>query len=133
MVNYKIIIRNNLVEKILNLVSLVKMPNHVKSFVIKSFHFHAPLYFLLLVILLEYQYALYCIFFMLIIFMMFLFLDGCILSIVEYKLDNNKYVNIIDPILHLFEIETTNLNRYYGTIITLIVYFIVVIYILVSK
>lgn len=117
--------RRELTYLILEYINYYNMPYHVIEFVIKSFHFqHIFLsYFSLLFLP---KTAFINIFWTsLSLFLLFFYLDGCVLSNVEYKLCKNKkkFINIIDPLLYVFGKEINTNNRYFYTLYFALVYF----------
>ena len=117
--------RRELTFFIMEYINYYKMPHHVIEFVIKSFHFqHIFLSFVSLLILPKSAFI--NIFFAsLTLFILFFYLDGCVLSNVEYKLCKNKkrFINIIDPFLYIFGKEINTNNRYFYTLYFSLLYF----------
>ena len=117
--------RRDLTYLILEYINYYNMPHHVIEFVIKSFHFqHIFLsYFSLLFLP---KAAFINVFWTsLFLFSLFFYLDGCVLSNVEYKLCRNKkkFINIIDPLLYVLGKEINTNNRYFYTLYFALVYF----------
>ena len=117
--------RRDLTYLILEYINYYNMPHHVIEFVIKSFHFqHIFLsYFSLLFLP---KTAFINVFWAsLILFILFFYLDGCVLSNVEYKLCKNKkkFINIIDPLLYVLGKEINTNNRYFYTLYFALIYF----------
>jgi hypothetical protein len=117
--------RRELTYLILEYINYYNMPHNVIEFVIKSFHFqHIFLsYFSLLFLP---KTAFINVFWVsLILFLLFFYLDGCVLSNVEYKLCKNKkqFINIIDPLLYVLGKEINITNRYFYTLYFALVYF----------
>mgnify|MGYP003999060667 FL=1 len=117
--------RRDLSYLILEYINYYNMPHHVIEFVIKSFHFqHIFLsYFSLLFLP---KTAFINVFWTsLLLFLLFFYLDGCVLSNVEYKLCKNKkkFINIIDPLLYVLGKKTNTNNRYFYTLYFALVYF----------
>jgi len=117
--------RRDLTYLILEYINYYNMPHHVIEFVIKSFHFqHIFLsYFSLLFLP---KTAFINVFWTsLLLFLLFFYLDGCVLSNVEYKLCKNKkkFINIIDPLLYVLGKKTNTNNRYFYTLYFALVYF----------
>ena len=117
--------RRDLTHLILEYINYYNMPHHVIEFVIKSFHFqHIFLsYFSLLFLP---KIAFINVFLAsLFLFLLFFYLDGCVLSNVEYKLCKNKkkFINIIDPLLYVLGKEINTNNRYFYTLYFALVYF----------
>ena len=117
--------RRDLTYIILEYINYYNMPHHVIEFVIKSFHFqHIFLsYFSLLFLP---KIAFINVFWVsLFLFLLFFYLDGCVLSNVEYKLCKNKkkFINIIDPLLYVLGKQINTNNRYFYTLYFALVYF----------
>ena len=117
--------RRELTYLILEYINYYNMPYHVIEFVIKSFHFqHIFLsYFSLLFLP---KTAFINVFWAsLFLFLLFFYLDGCVLSNVEYKLCKNKkkFINIIDPLLYVLGKEINTNNRYFYTLYFALMYF----------
>lgn len=117
--------RRDLTYIILEYINYYNMPHHVIEFVIKSFHFqHIFLsYFSLLFLP---KIAFINVFWVsLFLFSLFFYLDGCVLSNVEYKLCKNKkkFINIIDPLLYVLGKEINTNNRYFYTLYFALIYF----------
>lgn len=117
--------RRDLTYLILEYINYYNMPHHVIEFVIKSFHFqHIFLsYFSLLFLP---KTAFINVFWVsLFLFLLFFYLDGCVLSNVEYKLCKNKkkFINIIDPLLYVLGKEINTNNRYFYTLYFALIYF----------
>jgi len=117
--------RRDLTYIILEYINYYNMPHHVIEFVIKSFHFqHIFLsYFSLLFLP---KIAFINVFWVsLFMFSFFFYLDGCVLSNVEYKLCKNKkkFINIIDPLLYVLGKEINTNNRYFYTLYFALIYF----------
>lgn len=117
--------RRELTYLILEYINYYNMPHHVIEFVIKSFHFqHIFLsYFSLLFLP---KIAFINVFWVsLSLFSLFFYLDGCVLSNVEYKLckKKKKFINIIDPLLYVLGKEINTNNRYFYTLYFALVYF----------
>lgn len=117
--------RRKLTALILKYINHYKFPHHVVEFVIKSFHFQYSFlpYFSLL--LLPRTIFIIVFWISLFLFTLFVYLDGCVLSNVEYKLCKNKtkFINIIDPLLYVMGKEINTVNRYYYTLYYALVYF----------
>ena len=114
--------RRELTYLILEYINYYNMPHNVIEFVIKSFHFqHIFLsYFSLLFLP---KTAFINVFWVsLILFLLFFYLDGCVLSNVEYKLCKND-MNIIDPYILLGGDDITPTTRYWYTLGVASIYF----------
>ena len=118
--------RRDLTYLILEYINYYNMPHHVIEFVIKSFHFqHIFLSYFSLFFLPKHAFI-NVFFASLVLFLLFFYLDGCVLSNVEYKLCKNKkkFINIIDPLLYVLGKEINTNNRYFYTLYFALVYFI---------
>ena len=106
--------------------SQTTMPPHVLEFVIKSFHFQHIFIAFLSIIMLPFEVYARIFWASACLFCVFIYLDGCILSNIEYKLCSNKkeFINIIDPFLYLIKKTPNTDNRYYYTMFLAVFYFI---------
>lgn len=109
--------RKRLVNNIHNYLVKTKYPPRIIAFLIKSFHFSFP-YLLTIIFLfapLQLVYSIFTIMWLFII--LYIYLKGCFISHLEYKLYKKKFINIVDPYLILLNYDITNENRYKGTLI----------------
>lgn len=120
-------IRREIKSRIIHLIKQSKIDPHIAEFVIKSFHFqqvfisfaclsgYVPKEIFLCNVIVSFG-----------LFILFLYLDGCVLSNVEYDLcsDKKKFINIIDPFLSLCKVEQNKENRYYFTLYFVFLYYI---------
>lgn len=132
---YRKKLRNTVVNDITELLKNSPIPNNIISFVIKSTHFHIPFYFLIGFILLPRNIVLYSIVPLLLCLSLFLYFEGCCLTMIEHNLynDNNEEcdLNIIDPyIAFIFKDEINKNNQYYYTLLVVAIYFSIVAFIL---
>lgn len=132
-INYRKNLRKRLVDYIYNYLKNTRFPPDVMAFMIKAHHFTFPLatYFIFL-------YAplilVYMVFFTEFIFaILYVYLHGCFISHLEYKLHKKKFINISDPILLLFNYPINKENQFNATLYAVIVYFISVIFILLIR
>lgn len=118
--------RKELTYLIIEYINYYNMPHHVVEFIIKSFHFqHIFLSYFSLLFLPKYVFIyVFCV--SLFLFILFLYLDGCVLSNVEYKLciKKDKFINIIDPFLYILGKEINTNNRYFYTLYFALLYFL---------
>ena len=122
---YRKLLRNKMVTGMLNYMRGSGLPDKLNGFLLKSLHFHIPWYFLLLFILLPLDMAIYALIPLLISLGFFLYLRGCFLTIVEYKLCHDD-TNIIDPYIIACDEEINNESRYRYTLGVASIYFIIV-------
>lgn len=118
--------RKELTILILDHINHFNMPHHVIEFVIKSFHFQHIFLSYFSLFFLPTNLFIFVFFLSLILFFLFIYLDGCVLSNVEYKLSKNKqkFINIIDPILYVLGKDINTNNRYFYTLFFAISYFV---------
>jgi hypothetical protein len=97
--------------------------NHIWAFVIKSIHFtggfmagfiylFGPMWLSLITLVVS-----------LFFWGLFLYLNGCFVSNVEYKLDSTNFINVIDPYLVIFGYPINEETRYSGTLHLVVFYF----------
>jgi hypothetical protein len=60
------------------------------------------------------------------VMLMYIYLDGCFLSSLEYKI-NKSDITIADPLIMIFGDDITHNNRFWYSIITIILYVIIAI------
>uniref|UniRef100_A0A6C0BSI7 Uncharacterized protein n=1 Tax=viral metagenome TaxID=1070528 RepID=A0A6C0BSI7_9ZZZZ len=125
--------RNMVISYLMRKLALINIPNKIKAFIIKSMHFQAPLNGLIFISIVKFNIALYTYFLFIIAFILFVYFRGCFLTIIEYKLDKENFMNIADPYLHLYNIEITNDNRYYSILYIAIFYMVFVSWLLLYK
>ena len=103
-----------------------KFPPHVLEFIIKSFHFQNIFAAFLSLFVIPYKIFVRFLGANICLFCMFVYLDGCVLSNIEYKLcdQKDKFINIIDPFLYFVSKPTTSYNRFYYTLYLAVLYFI---------
>ena len=96
--------------------------------IIRLFHSMMPVLPLLTVLFVSKKLVLFHIIFLIMIMTLFYFFNGCLLSLLEYRLIKDDY-SVADPFLNLILVEITNETRKKYTIITFIgilLYFIFV-------
>lgn len=96
--------------------------------IIRLFHSMMPVLPLLTVLFVSKKLVLFHIIFLIMIMTLFYFFNGCLLSLLEYRLIKDDY-SVADPFLKLILVEITNETRKKYTIITFIgilLYFIFV-------
>jgi len=96
--------------------------------IIRLFHSMMPVLPLLTVLFVSKKLVLFHIIFLIMIMTLFYFFNGCLLSLLEYRLIKDDY-SVADPFLKLILVEISNETRKKYTIITFIgilLYFIFV-------
>ncbi len=95
---------------------------------IRYFHFLIPIIGGFSVLFVKKKYILFHIFILIITIILFIIFNGCILSLLEYRLCNEDYT-VVDPYLNLFIVDVNNKTRKKYTIFGLmcmLLYFIFV-------
>ena len=125
--------RDTIVKVILTVLDKINLPNKIKAFIIKSMHMQAPINGFTLIVLSNFRVGI-CIYLVFVfVFILFFYFNGCFITIVEYKLDKENFINIADPYLYMTNSEFTDENRYYSIIYIGIFYMIVSTWILLYK
>jgi len=101
------------------------VPPHLIEFLIKTLHFQNIFVSFFAVFFASWEMFQFNVFVSFILFFFFLFFNGCILSMLEYKFcrDKDHYINIVDPFILFMGKETSNGNRYYYTLYIALMYF----------
>jgi len=123
---YRVELRKKLVNYLISYLDTTRPNNKVLAFVIKAFHFMIPwitFYFFL--------FGSYCIFItcyvvLLFFVVLYIYLNGCFISHLEYKLYSKNFVNIIDPYLIILRQDLNKTTRFYGTFLIAFIYFIII-------
>jgi hypothetical protein len=123
--------RNQIRDNLYDICDRLSIPNHVIAFLIKAWHLHYPIYSLIFIILLPLPLAFFNLFLSICSFIGYIYFDGCILTMLEYKLNGKKDdIHIIDFLLYLLHYDITNDNRINITLIVAGYYFVLVFFIL---
>lgn len=99
--------------------------NHMWAFVIKAFHFTVPIYACLIYLCGPIWLGLITLVLSLCSWSLFMYLKGCFVSNVEYKLNSDNFINIIDPYLVMCGYPITEDTRYNGTQYIVLIHFII--------
>jgi len=110
-----------------------KIPDHVLSFIIKSFHFHTPIYGMFFFILAPLNYTYIFLVNLTLCLSIFFYLKGCFLTQLEYKLVNKEFINIIDVFIYYYGDEPTEENRRIYTLKIAYIYFVIIFFILLIR
>jgi len=116
-------IRNYIVNKNVESIKRSGIPLDLACLFIKIIHFRMPFDIMLLAYFSSPFVSLCLWITVMSIFSCFLLLDGCVLSVIEYKLTGNS-LNVMDIFLWLFGCEINYKNRYNATIIAAIIYLV---------
>jgi hypothetical protein len=101
-------------------------PPNIAAFVIKTFHFVIPYIVYIICLFAPIWLGIFALVISLLFWGLFLYLNGCFLSNLEYKLDSERFINIIDPYLVMFGYPMNDENRYNGTSYLVYLYFAIV-------
>jgi len=126
--NIKKKILDSLENKVNMLSSKTQITKREIGIIIRLVHSIMPVLPLLTVLFVSKKLVLFHIIFLIIIIILFFIFNGCILSLLEYRLIKDNY-SVADPFLNLILVEITNETRKKYTIITFIcilLYFIFV-------
>ena len=121
-ITYRKTLRKRLVNSIYDRLIKTKFTPEMLAFMIKSHHFTFPLatFFIYLYAPLQ---LIYIVLFIQFIFLgLFIYLHGCFVTHLEYKLNKKKFINIIDPYLMYFDYPLNNDTRHFGTMCVVTVY-----------
>jgi hypothetical protein len=99
--------------------------NHIWAFVIKAFHFTVPIYACLIYLCGPIWLGLFTLALSICSWCLFMYLKGCFVSNVEYKLNSDNFINIIDPYLVMCDYPITEETRYNGTQYIVLIHFII--------
>lgn len=115
--------RNLFVDFMFNNLKKLNYNDNVLSFIIKSIHCNTPFYCLGLFMILPFNKIYIPATYLLSVFILYLYFDGCFLTMLEYKLNNHNFVNIIDPFLNMTKLPINSRNRNIYTLYISEVYF----------
>ncbi len=113
---------NYLYDKILD----TSYPPNISAFVVKATHFMIPYIVYIICLFAPLWLGIVALVVSLLFWGLFIYLNGCFLSNIEYKLDSERFINIIDPYLVMFGYPINDENRYIGTIYLVYLYFAIV-------
>ena len=125
-------IKKKILDSLENKVDMISSKTQITrreiGIIIRLFHSMMPVLPLLTVLFVSKKLVLFHIIFLIMIMTLFYFFNGCLLSLLEYRLIKDNY-SVADPFLKLILVEINNETRKKYTIITLIcilLYFIFV-------
>lgn len=124
--------KKKILESLENKVDMISSKTQITKreigIIIRLFHSMMPVLPLLTVLFVSKKLVLFHIIILIMIMTLFYFFNGCLLSLLEYRLIKDDY-SVADPFLNLILVEITNETRKKYTIITFIgilLYFIFV-------
>ena len=119
-------VKNYIVDTLLSLYHKYKdnrYSDDLVVFFVKSCHMHHPINCMLMMWLGPYWFAMMTYYTILAVLVMFIYLKGCFLSSLEYKM-NKLDITIADPLIMLFGDDITPENRVTYSITTIVIYLI---------
>ena len=99
-------------------------PNHICAFVIKAIHLITPQLTYLIYLFAPLGLGMFTLILSLLSWTLFIYLKGCFVSNIEYKLNSDHFVNIVDPYLVIFGYPVNSETRYDVTVYLVMFYFI---------
>ena len=121
---YRKKVKHNIVEWLYSWYKHIKDDRYsddLMVFCIKAGHMYHPITCLLIMWLAPYWFAIFTFWTIILVLIMFIYLNGCFLSTLEYKI-NQLDVTIADPIIMLFRDDITYKNRVWYSIATISLY-----------
>lgn len=115
--------RKQLVNYLYNKIIDTSYPPNISAFVMKAIHFMIPYIVYMICLFAPLWLGIVALVVSLLFWCLFTYLNGCFLSNIEYKLDSDRFINIIDPYLVMFGYPMNDENRYSGTIYLVYLYF----------
>ena len=117
--------RKQLVNYLYNKIIDTSYPPNISAFVMKAIHFMIPYIVYIICLFAPLWLGIFALVVSLLFWGLFTYLNGCFLSNIEYKLDNDRFINIIDPYLVMFGYPISHENRYNGTSYLVYLYFVI--------
>lgn len=115
--------RKELVNYLYDKLTNTGTPHHILAFVAKAIHFTIPYFTFLIYLFAPIGFSVFTLVVALCCWSMFMYLKGCFLSNVEYKLDSRDFINIIDPYLSAIDYPINDETRHTWTWYLVILYF----------
>lgn len=124
---YRKAVKQKLVNKLYEIYQNRRDPRYsddLQVFVMKSLHMHHPINCMLIMWLAPKWAAMFTYWTIICVLIMFIYLYGCFLSSLEYKI-NKLDVTIADPVIMLFGGDITPANRVSYSITTIVIYLLI--------
>lgn len=115
--------RKELVKFFYEKIANTGISHHILAFVVKAIHFTFSYFTFLIYLFAPIGFSIFTLVIALCFWFMFIYLKGCFLSNVEYKLNSNDFINIIDPYLSALEYPINDETRYMWTWYLAMLYF----------
>ena len=125
-IEYRKSCRKYLVDKLYTYLNESTISNHIWAFFIKMVHFSVPHILLYITLYASFTFGIILSIISVFVFCMFFYLHGCFLSQVEYKLNNNEFVNVVDIYLAMLGWDITKETRQTITIYLILVYHVII-------
>jgi hypothetical protein len=93
--------------------------------IVRSLHVSSPILFFTILIYGSYLNVMIIILFSVCVFIMFLVNNGCLLTMLEHRLCGDNFTTV-DPFIEYYGMELSNSNRVNVTIITCLMYFLII-------
>ena len=115
--------RKELVKFFYDKITNTGISHPILAFVIKAIHFTFSYFTLLIYLFAPIGFSLFTLVIAIGFWCMFIYLKGCFVSNVEYKLDSNDFINIIDPYLYVLDYSINDETRHMCTWYLAMLYF----------
>lgn len=115
--------RKELVKYLYDKLTNTGSPHHILAFVVKAIHFTITYFTLLIYLFAPLGFSIFILIISLGFWSMFVYIKGCFLSNLEYKLNSQDFINIIDPYLVMFNYPINDETRHTWTWYLVLLYF----------
>jgi len=115
--------RKEVVSYLYKKISGTGASHRILAFVVKAIHFTIAYFTLFIYAFAPFNFSIFTLVISIGFWCMFMYLKGCFLSNVEYKLDSQDFVNIIDPYLVMFNYPINDETRHTWTWYMVTLYF----------
>jgi hypothetical protein len=102
--------KNKLVNWILTKLKSINLSDKTIAFFVRSLHMNLPMYYIVIMVYGSKLINMCLLGFLICASISFIVFDGCILSKIEYEMDGLD-VTLVDPLLEIMYLDTTNENR----------------------
>lgn len=130
-------IKDKFLKLIYNKLDSLKIDNLYLGVLIKSIHFNLPGMCLFVILFFKKKYAILALIYITFVIILYKYYNNCFITIIENELlkdyQHLKDLNVVDPLLDIFELEINNRNRKYISIFVFIFYYLFVLSIFVFR
>ena len=102
--------KNKLVSSMISKLKSINLSDKTIAFFIRSFHMNLPMYYIVVMVYGSKIINICLLGFLICASISFIVFDGCILSRIEHEMDGLD-VTLVDPLLEIMYLDTTNENR----------------------